>query len=169
MKFKDIPQITRDGNYRIDAGWDYLESFLFRKGRVANINPDFQRHIVWSTLQQSRFVEFILRGGKGCNLLRFNCPGWMHDFRGPFEIVDGKQRLTSVLEFMNNRLTVFDGLYFRDFTDRLPSHASFSIMVNDLSNRRDVLQWYLDINSGGVAHTKEDLDKVKKLLDNSAP
>jgi hypothetical protein len=27
-----------------------------------------------------------------------------------------------------------------------------------------VLQWYLELNSGGTPHTKEELDKVKKML-----
>jgi hypothetical protein len=26
------------------------------------------------------------------------------------------------------------------------------------------LQWYLDLNDGGVVHTKEELDKVRGLL-----
>jgi hypothetical protein len=37
-------------------------------------------------------------------------------------------------------------------------------MVNDLKTKAEVLQWYLDINSGGVVHTETELEKVKRLL-----
>ena len=28
-----------------------------------------------------------------------------------------------------------------------------------------MLQWYIEFNSGGVVHTKEELDRVRKLLE----
>lgn len=37
--------------------------------------------------------------------------------------------------------------------------------VDDLETRVEVLQWYLYINAGGVAHSKDELDKVRKLLE----
>lgn len=37
--------------------------------------------------------------------------------------------------------------------------------MNDLDTQAEVLQWYLDINSGGVVHTEAELDKVRWLLE----
>lgn len=36
--------------------------------------------------------------------------------------------------------------------------------INDLQTKADVLQWYIDFNSGGVVHTDEEIERVKKLL-----
>ena len=43
--------------------------------------------------------------------------------------------------------------------------SNFTWHINDLEDRKAVLQWYLDLNEGGVIHTAEELNKVKKLLD----
>jgi hypothetical protein len=51
----------------------------------------------------------------------------------------------------------------RDLTD-----PSFRIMVNTLPTRVDVLRWYLDINSGGVAHTPEEIARLRALLEAEA-
>ncbi len=167
MRFQDIPQFTRDGHYQVNVSWDFLETHLahLNEGQKLDLNPDFQRGHVWNESKQRAFVEFCLKGGRGSSLLRFNCPGWMKDFRGPMVLVDGKQRLEAVRKFMRNELAIFDGHKFGDFTDRLRmTTADFIFMVNDLDTRKEVLQWYLDINSGGVVHTQKELDKVRSLL-----
>ena len=166
MRFQDIKKFTRDGHYRIDVSWDYVGKWVDSHTDVdIQLNPDFQRAHVWTENQQRAFVEFVLRGGTGSKELRFNCVGWMQDWKGPMVLVDGKQRLKAVQKFMRNDLKVF-GHKFSDFEDDMDMLvASFSIRVNDLPTRADVLQWYLDINGGGVVHTDEELDKVKKMLD----
>jgi hypothetical protein len=166
MRLQDIPQFTRDGSCRINQPWDSLESWLQQDhcGVVADLDPDFQRAHVWSKEQQVRFVEFCLRGGKGSNTIRFNCVGWMDDFRGPFELVDGKQRLEAVRKFMRDELPAI-GLTRSQYEGKFPfARYDFIVRINDLPTRREVLQWYLDINTGGVVHTSEEVDKVKALL-----
>ncbi len=166
MKFEDIPQYTKDGNYSVNVPWKLLSRWIHDQESEVNLNldPDFQRAHVWTEDQQIAFVEFQLRGGIGSNVLRFNCPGWMSGFRGPFELIDGKQRLEAVLKFMRNELKVFGHLY-SEFEDSISIiHSSFVMMVNDLPLRSQVLQWYLDINSGGVIHTEEELGRVRELL-----
>jgi hypothetical protein len=36
--------------------------------------------------------------------------------------------------------------------------------VNELKTRREVLQWYLDLNAGGVVHTTKEIERVRELL-----
>ncbi len=169
MKFVNIPQLTKPGNYKINVGWNSLEDCITRytnEYEVAKLdmNPDFQRAHVWTTEQQRAFVEFKLRGGQGSDLIMFNCVGWMNDFRGPFVLVDGKQRLEAVLKFLRNELSIFNGYFMKDFEDpgRL-SRVDFVFMINDLPTRADVLQWYIDINVGGTVHTQDEIDRVKAL------
>jgi hypothetical protein len=165
MKFKDLPRFTSEGSYRVNQSWDHLENWIERHLEMGlDIDPDFQRGHVWTEDQQRAFVEFGLQGGQGSNELRYNCVGWMGDFRGPFVLVDGKQRLEAVRKFLKDELTVFDGIVFSEFEGRLPHYAEFVVMVNNLSTRTEVLKWYLEINTGGVVHTKEELDKVRNLL-----
>ena len=170
--FRDIPRFTRSASYSVDVSWRYLHhqyTSAIVEDRL-DINPDFQRMYVWTPKQKSRYVEFILRGGMTGRDLYFNCPGWRsgrigHNYPdGWYVLVDGKQRLDTVLGFMNNEVPVFDGLYYRDFSDHPDMTASFKWHVNDLATYEEVLQWYLDLNIGGTVHSDDEISRVKALL-----
>lgn len=171
MKFKDIKKMTSCGSYEINVGFEYLKDWVDRQqhkeemGETASLdlNPDFQRGHVWSEQQQINFMEFLLRGGN-TNPIYFNCVGWMNDFEGPFVIVDGLQRLTACLRFINNEIKVF-GHYLNEFEDSLRINGvDLKININNLKTRKEVLQWYIDLNTGGTVHTNEEIEKVKKML-----
>ena len=114
MTYKEIPRFTRNANYRINVDWPYLEKQLqgwIEEREVAplNIDPEFQRAHVWRPEQQSAYVEYILRGGISGREIYFNCIGWNSDYRGPFVLVDGKQRLEAVRSFLRDEVPVFGG------------------------------------------------------------
>ena len=172
-KFVDIPRYVRDGNYCVDIPLDYLEEAYrrYREDYGLDLDVDFQRAHVWTDAQATAFVEHILRGGRGSETIRFNMPGW-----GSGEVatageptamvcVDGKQRLTAVLRFLRDEIPAF-GHLFGEYEDRPRMVVTgLKFMVNDLSSRREVLRWYLDINTGGTAHTDAELAKVRRLLE----
>jgi len=168
-KFRDIPQFTRSAGYHVDVSWDALESWIARQDDKAGgdgsleLDPDFQRAHVWTEDQQIRYIEFVLRGGHSSKEIYFNHPNWMGSLKGVMELVDGKQRFEAARKFMRNEISVFGSLY-RDFTDHLPLQVSFSINVNNLKTRAEVLQWYIDLNAGGVAHTDDEISKVRAML-----
>lgn len=151
---------------------DTLNNWKERMGRSGNIeaydgldmDPDFQRGHVWTEEQQIRFVEYALRGGRSGRDIFWNNPTWMGKWTQPTVLVDGKQRLNAALRFMHNEIPAF-GYHYKEWSGRLPSAANFTFHVNTLKTRAEVLRWYLDINAGGTPHTKEELDRVRGLLD----
>lgn len=161
--FKNIPQLTNSGTYQVHVPWTYLNSW--NSDLVKDVDPEFQRAHVWSERQQIAYVEFVLRGGHSSKDLYWNCIGWMGSRMGdyPLVLVDGKQRHHAVQRFMHNEIRVF-GYYFNQFTDRLPLDAAFIMHVNNLPSYAHVLQWYIELNAGGVAHTDEEIEKVRNLL-----
>jgi hypothetical protein len=168
-RFQDIPQFTRSGNYEVDVSWDYLEQHLAQwaayKGCPLVLDPDFQRGHVWDEKKQRGYVEYILRGGNSSRLLYWNCAGWMRGFDSPIELVDGKQRMEAARKFMRNELVIFDSCHFSDFTDQMRmTGPRFRFQMNDLKTRAEVLQWYLDLNTGGVVHTDDEISKVERML-----
>lgn len=166
-KFSEIPQFTRMPNYQVNVPWDYVETWLGRRDTL--VDPDFQRLHVWTEKQQVAYVEYILRGGRNGRDLYFNQADWMNAFKAPMYLVDGKQRINAVLRFLHNELPIFDGLRIGDFEDSLGAlDAQFIIHVNNLKTYRAVVQWYIEMNSGGTPHTEEEIDKARALL-NSAP
>ncbi len=166
-KFSEIPQFTSRGRYEVTIPWRDLVHVLdgYSKDFNIDLNPDFQRGHVWTKEQQMRYVEFILRGGHGGRVILFNHPGWMKTFEGDMVLVDGKQRLEAVTKFLNNQMNAFGFLYC-DYEDKLNfTDHYFLFNVNNLKTRKEVLQYYLDFNSGGTVHTQEELDKVWTLLE----
>lgn len=167
MKFTDIPQYTRSGNWECDFTiQDFVEWIeKHEKEDGLQLNPDFQRGHVWNEDQQVSYVEFFLCGGTTGRVVYLNHPGWHRNYEGEFVCVDGLQRITAIKRFINNEIKVY-GYYFKEYEDkpRISTH-SLRINVNDLKTKKEVLQWYLEMNSGGVAHTKEELDKVRLLLE----
>jgi uncharacterized protein with ParB-like and HNH nuclease domain len=170
-QFCDIPRFTRDGNYQVDYPLDHLIGFIDNEVNTQGLqlNPDFQRGNVWSEEQQIRFMEFILRGGKTARIIYFNCPSWNRSVAdGEYDdyvCVDGLQRITAIRRFMNNEIKVF-GSYLNEFTDKMRiMQDTMKVNINDLKSKKEVLQWYLDFNTGGTVHSNDEIERVRKLLE----
>lgn len=168
MKIKNMPKYTSWGNYSVNVWLHHIKDTLdrFIKEDGLDMDVDFQRAHVWTREQQIAYVEHILKGGRSGREILFNHPGWQRSYKGTMVLVDGKQRLTALLDFLDGKLPVF-GCYFRDLEDKASmSNHTLIFTINNLSTRAEVLQWYLELNTGGTPHTKEEIDKVKRLLEN---
>lgn len=64
------------------------------------LNPDFQRNKVWGMKQRMELVESILMGIPIPVIYLFE----MKD--GTKQVVDGRQRIASILDFLNDRITL---------------------------------------------------------------
>lgn len=167
MTFDEIPQFTKQGSWRANVDIETLvrRIDIWVKEYGLQLNPDSQRGHVWTEAQQSAFAEFILRGGMTGRDLYFNQPGWMADFSGEFVCVDGLQRITALQRFANNELKAF-GQSFREFGGRLNQLNHYmTAHGNNLQTRREVLQWYIEMNAGGTPHSKAEIDRVKSMID----
>lgn len=163
-RFQDIPQFPQCP-YRCDVPWNYLEQYIAsQEENGLDLDPDFQRAHVWTPEQQSKYVEYILSGGTSGKELYFNCKNWLKASRNLYVIVDGKQRLEAVREFMRGNVAAFGYRrhHFADEPDILT--ARFSWNIASLNTRAEVLQWYLNFNSGGTLHTEAELARVRALL-----
>ncbi|MEK4509477.1 hypothetical protein [Paenibacillus sp. FSL K6-2524] len=73
------------------------------------------------------------------------------------------QRYTAIKKFVNNEIEVF-GYYFKEIEGSPRMAHDIRVNINNLQTRKEVLQWYIEFNSGGTVHTKEEIDRVKELL-----
>ena len=174
----------RRATYRVDVPMGVVEDTLAtferdakaRKGNL-ELNPDFQRGHVWTQDKQVAYIENLFRGVAPRNI-RFNCAGWQQSEAEPGDLnpgdivcVDGLQRLTAVRDFLDGKITIFDGKTREDLAgtgfdvSRLGSGWSLSMEMFQITNRADLLQFYLDINRGGVVHSDDELSRVQDLLE----
>lgn len=166
MKFSELPKLTKCGNYEVSFDFKYFIQHILeeiKEGLV--LNPDFQRGHVWTEEQQIAFIEYYLMGGE-IGVLHFNAPDWPSVHKdGTYVCVDGLQRITAFMRFYNNEIKAF-GYYYKELEGK--PEFMIRLSVNNLKTRKEVLQWYLEKNSGGTPHSKEELDRVKKLLQEEA-
>ena len=177
VKFRDIPQFIRGGNYRVDMSIPTLAAWVRTQETEEKLIlcPDFQRGHVWTEAQQIAWLEFLLRGGKSGRDLYFNDPYWMNWVSNPsgyqdFVCVDGLQRITAIQRFVGGEIPVF-GHFYEEYEDVrwLNTHHTLFVHINALKTKREVLQWYLDMNAGGIAHTADEIARVRKLLTDISP
>ena len=172
-KYADIPQFkSATSGYAVDTPIDYLERWVEEMQKDGlDLNPPFQRGHVWTEAQQIAYVEFLLRGGVSGRDLYFNCPSWHHPVPdgayNAFVCVDGLQRITAILRFLCDEIPAF-GTFASQYEDRKPIMLSVRVHIQDFKDEREVLEWYLEMNSGGTPHSDEELARVQGMLDEMA-
>ena len=149
----------------------------YRESCGISLDPDFQRGDVWDDENRTRYVEHLLRGGRSGRDIYWNCPNHSGhravggDLSPAMTIVDGKQRLTTIMRFMDNKVPVFGGHLLKDFDNEARIRAvsatgslRLQMHIHSLVMKRDLLRWYLDLNEGQVAHTREELNRIREML-----
>lgn len=121
--------------------------------------PDYQREFIWTAKQQSRFIESIM--------IHLPVPYiFMADVAegprtGNLEIIDGSQRIRTLRDFLNNKLTLegltklplANGFKFSDFSrPRQKRFKRQTIRVIELTEKADEdarREMFDRLNSGG--------------------
>lgn len=166
MRFSDITRFVTKGSweipYSVGDAVIQIENWKIEEG--LDICPDFQRGHVWGEVQQVEYLEYLFKGGEMNRVIYFNCPGWNNSSdKGNMYCVDGLQRLTAIQKFVNNEIKVF-GFYYNEFEDSPRMMQGIKFNVNDLATKKEVMEWYIQMNEGGTPHTKEELNRVKEMI-----
>lgn len=129
-----------------------------------DFDVEYQREHVWSLDDKVALIDSIFNNidiGKFVFVQRdFSVVDKL------YEVLDGKQRLTAIKEFYEDRFR-YKGLLFSElsFVDR---HAfeNHSIVYGYLENpdKRGIFETFIKLNTTGRPMENKDIEKVKKLL-----
>lgn len=159
----------RGNYYRISVPVDGIESQLGRyiETYKLDFDPPYQRGYVWTKKQKVKFIEHLLSGNDSGKEIYFNCPDWMGSNLEiqNMQVVDGKQRLEALRGFISGNFKVFDVAEYKDLTWEDKSKLGLYFNINNLLDERDVVRWYLSMNTGGTVHTEKDLDVARDYLE----
>lgn len=79
-----------------------------------NLNPDYQREVVWSKDKMEGLIESIING-------YYVPPIILNLINGKYNCIDGKQRISTIIKFLNNEICYNIGdndLHFNDFDEQ---------------------------------------------------
>ena len=140
-----------------------LDSLLFRM-RQANMNPIYQRGLVWSVEDKRALIDALVQG-RSIGAITFA----KNDFKDEFlyEILDGKQRLSAIAEFVADGFD-YQGIYFSELNSASQSeffNLSTGVINVSFSNDKEKIEYFIELNSAGVKVSKDFLDNLKKLVE----
>ena len=169
MKWNEIPKF-REFRIANSLNFGFVSYVNFINEQIENynlnMNPEFQRGHVWTIDQQEKYIEFILRGGKTGRDFYYN---WNRK-TNEYVCVDGLQRTTAFIRFINGEIKAFNQ-YFEDFcftkmeVDKNPlPEFRLNVYMNYLESKKEIVEWYLDMNTGGTPHTDDEIKRVKNIL-----
>jgi len=118
-----------------------------------NLNPEFQRRRRWSNVQRSRLIESFIMNVPIPPVFLYEV-----DF-SKYEVMDGLQRMTAILEFYNNKFRLeglsewneLNGLYYKELPPKVQSGVDRRYLSSIV-----LLQ--------ETAKNKSEADRLKKLV-----
>ena len=146
------------------------------KQQTLEIQPEFQRHVVWKGPSQTRFIDSLVKG------LPVPSMCFSHDYStGKWQVIDGLQRITSIIRFLSEddwRLSNLDdidpniaGRSTRDFRDPKSPLNKFYCRVQDITIPVNVIRCdyrkashsnflftiFHRLNTGGMRLTNQEI------------
>ena len=92
----DEPEASEPPNIKATvATWSIVEFTDRARENDLDLNPSYQREYIWSNPDSQKLIESVLRGIPLPSIILASMTG-----EQKFQIVDGKQRLTSILRFV---------------------------------------------------------------------
>jgi uncharacterized protein with ParB-like and HNH nuclease domain len=168
--------IKRDKPYEINGinvGECNFNPFVMIDG----IKKYYQRPLVWSLEDKQNLIESIYCGiGCGSIVIKINDWTTLQNKADDGEtelffndVVDGKQRLNTIHEFVNNKFCDRNGNYYEQFSKRAQyqflDHQLFAYgEIDSRVKDEDVLKQFLKVNFAGVPQSLEHIEYVKGLL-----
>jgi len=84
--------------------WSILEVYQKIKSDRLNLSPDYQRNNVWRIDKQTAFIESLFMGILIPPIYVVEIPGKDMLEESSYEVVDGKQRLSTIMGFLTNKI-----------------------------------------------------------------
>lgn len=147
-----------------------LSSLKHYHYRGVDYSPSYQRGLVWNHSDKEKLIDSMMNGIEIGKFVLIELP---YDNTKPYggnlyEILDGKQRLTTIIQFLENQFTykgkLFCELSSQDQNHLMRRHFSVAIGKEDEWPLERKLKYFLKLNTGGVPQSEEHLKSVEAQL-----
>lgn len=178
-KNSNISEVNRFGQLTVWKGQeieivkvDTDLSKIYRKyaEEEIDLNPEYQREIVWTDKQKQEYILAILK--QRAKITPVIIEKLTEQGTVLYEILDGKQRLTALFDYIDNKYPLQTGEYFKDLSakdmnvitqtrvsyTRITSYKEYDVPLDFK------LAYFLEINALGTKITDEHIEKIENKL-----
>lgn len=130
-----------------------------------DFNPDSQRGLVWTADQKTSLLDSIFNNieiGK----FTFIQYSYSKDRKFYYEILDGKQRLSTICEFYEDRIE-WKGMKFTELCAEDARHfLGFPIIQGEVGEitEQQVYRLFVKMNTSGTPVSEDHLNRIKALI-----
>lgn len=149
-----------------------LENFLdmYAEGEY-DFDPEYQRGLVWTKEQKQAFIKALMIGKAEIQPIFIRNP---KKREWGLEVLDGKQRLTAILEYVRGEFEV-EGFYYKDLNSSDIRIFNYTPMVYTEIKYYDnkvgltampteqKIELFLQVNGYGQHVSDEHLEKIKNM------
>ncbi len=155
---------------------DSFENYEYKLDMLVNLkkyNCFLQRPYVWSEMQKNSYILSLLRG---VPQLPFTVVAEIHGNTTIFKVIDGKQRLSTILSFLNNEFPIiwdYKSIYCRDLSEdcineiRNSSYFRWNIHYSyqheGYIDDDTLISLFEELNFTGTAVEYEHIENLKKI------
>jgi hypothetical protein len=139
--------------------------------RGINYSPSYQRGLVWNQSDKEKLIDSLMNGIEVGKFVLIELPfDHSKTYGGDhYEILDGKQRLTTLIQFFENQFT-YKGKLFCELSIKDQNYLNrrmFSVAIGkeDEWPLERKLKYFLKLNTGGVPQSMEHLKSVETQLE----
>ena len=178
-KNSNISEVNRFGQLTVWKGQeieivkvDTDLSKIYRKyaEEEIDLNPEYQRELVWTDKQKQEYILAILK--QKAKITPVIIEKLTEQGTVLYEILDGKQRLTALFDYIDNKYPLQTGEYFKDLSAKdmnviTQTRVSYTRITS--YKECDVpldfkLTYFLEINALGTKITDEHIEKIENKL-----
>lgn len=136
----------------------------------------YQRDFCWTLKDKQLFIESIYQS-INCGMVLLRKRSWKYVEEqckngnpevGFFDVVDGKQRLGCIIDFVKDKFQDMHGNYYSDLSERAQylfreSQVLTYAEMEEGTTDEDVIEAFLHVNFTGVPMSQEHIDYVKEI------
>lgn len=161
---------TSNEDIRINYTNSSIESLLSRHLLTGvDFSPEYQRGLVWTDEDREALLDSIFMGADIGRFVFRERDDDEIDLADAifYEIVDGKQRMTALLDYYAGRYA-YHGVYYHELSSkdrhRFDNACVSVASVKNLS-KKDTLRLFLMLNQGGRPLSRDVIERAKQRMD----
>lgn len=139
-----------------------LDALILRM-RDTDMNPTYQRGLVWDINDKRKLIDALVND-RSIGAITYA----KNDFSDKYlyEILDGKQRLSTIAEFMADGFT-YQGILFSELCKKEQGsflNKAVGVIEVSFASDREKIEYFIELNSAGVKVSDEFLTSLKDMI-----